>query len=904
MDIKLRSKGTLFIKHFADKAHPLYAAIERLLHSSDYANRHYLHLLHLVEEDDCQHALSKIDYQRCIASISSELPPHLFGRALRQFRHRYLLRIALREIAMLASTEESMASWSSCADVILLYTLHYCSQQLIPRYGQPRNEKGELVELYTLAMGKLGGNELNFSSDIDLIFAFSGAGYTDGQEPIANQHYFTKVVQQAIQLLQTITEDGFVFRVDLRLRPNGDSGPLVYTLAAMETYYQEQGRDWERYAMVKARPIRLDNTIEPWFQRLIIPFVYRRYVDFSVIESLRGMKAMIEREVQLNPMLDDIKRGRGGIREIEFIIQCFQLIRGGRLPSLRHTNAKEALTALKKEGLLAHTDALQKAYLFLRKLENAIQLQNDQQTHSLPTDPIKQAQLVCLLNEPNWERLINQLQQYQRIVGHSFHAVLSKEHVYQDEKRLLANQLISLWQGHIESTMAVNLLASLNFKEAQRCYQMLQAFRMSARCRRLSQAARIRLDHLMVLLLSELMHVEKTDSVLLQALRLLENIVGRSAYLALLTENVVVVKELLHWFAHSPFITSLLVSQPFLLEVLLDQQQSWAPQSLPPLKKLLQQKLSHCHEVELQEDMLRQFKLTNWLLAARAELYGHYDAVRIGQFLADVAEAIIHTVVDMAYQQLADRYPEINRIKSQFALLAYGKLGSREINYDSDMDLVFLHNASPEDENLVTRLTQKILHMLTTRSQTGFLYWVDTRLRPSGSAGLLVSHLDAFTDYQRSRAWTWEHQALLRARVVVGSQKIKRTFYQLKKDIVLKPRDKKQLSNEIKTMRLKIEQHADSNPIKHDPGGLLDLEFLTQFLVLAYPQACLIEETSTIGQLQQLYKAKVLTKAQFKSLTKAYCTYHQALHQQVLQPGKEPGRSEQEVVAISRVFME
>ena len=900
----LLPKGTLFSKNFSKFEHPLNVAVQHLLYVSDYAGQQICHLQALLQEDTCQSQLRKEDYEQLIASIPLDVPFHVFARALRHFRHRHLLRLLLRELASLASTEETMGAWSNAADALILHTIRYCEYQLVQRYGKPCCELGERVMLYVLAMGKLGGSELNFSSDIDLIFAFSTAGYTDGEQSITNQQYFSKVVQQMMRLLQDITEDGFVFRVDLRLRPNGESGTLVCTLAAMETYYQEQGRDWERYAMVKARPISVGTETNSWFYRLITPFVYRRYVDFSVIESLRTMKGMIEREIQLNPMLDDIKRGRGGIREVEFIIQCFQLIRGGRLPHIQQQNAMTALRALKQERLLAHTVALQHAYLFLRKLENAIQMLNDQQTHSLPLGEVKQAQLAFAMGKDSWGQLLTKLHQYQRIISHAFHAVLSRVNVYQDERRQLANQLGSVWQGHIEDTMAIHLLASLKFKHPERCYQMIHAFRHSPRCRRISQAARMRLDHFMVLLLSELTRVQETDGVLLHVLNLLENIVGRSAYLALLTENPLALQELLHWFAHSPFIASLLVSQPFLLEVLVDQGQTWQPQSRQQLEHLLQAQLAHCVEPELQEDLLRQFKLRCWLLAARAELYGQCDALQIGLFLADVAQVIIAEVLASACQHLSVRHPDIMRVKSHFAIVAYGKLGSREMNYDSDVDLVFLHTVQPQDEGLVTRLTQKILHMLTIRSQTGILYAVDTRLRPSGAAGLLVSHLDAFMEYQRLHAWTWEHQSLLRARVLFAGAQVRRAFIQLKMDVLLIPRDKQVLRDEVQGMRVKIDKHMGRNAIKYDAGGLLDLEFLVQFLILAHPNQSFVRCTNTLAQLKQLRDLHSVSNIQFAKLKRAYRHYHRAMHQNVLQPGPiESDKQHADVVSISHVLM-
>nr|HAT8712712.1 bifunctional [glutamate--ammonia ligase]-adenylyl-L-tyrosine phosphorylase/[glutamate--ammonia-ligase] adenylyltransferase [Legionella jordanis] len=876
----LENRLSAYQRDFAEQDLP--KAFELLIGTSDYACRHINILKELLISKEWQGFLSFNEFQSALATLNTQ-SMQSFGQALRRFRHKHLLRLILRELAGLASTEDSMLEWSNCADAIILKTLEFCEQELQRRYGQPCDAHGKSCALFCLAMGKLGGRELNYSSDIDLIFAFSASGWTNGDEIISNQQYYSKVVQAFIQILQTISPDGFVFRVDLRLRPNGDSGALVSSLSAMETYYQEQGRDWERYAMIKARLIG-DSVEEPnhWFHRLITPFVYRRYVDFSVIESLRSMKAMIEREVQLNPRLDDIKRGFGGIREIEFVIQNIQLIRGGRFPQLREQNTLKALARLKQLNLLSHTNALKQAYLFLRKLENTIQSQNDQQIHSLPKDEVKQAQIAIAMGYSNWQVLLNRLEQFQRIISAAFRSVLAKADPYQDEKRVLANQLMSLWQGHVETTMAINLLVSLGFDKAERCYQMIHAFRHSARCRRLSQAARLRLDRFMVLLLSELGTRPNTENLLLKVIQMLENIVGRSSYLALITENPPVLQELLHWFGHSPFITSILLNHPFLLEVLLDQEQDWRLPSRKQLEENLTQLLAHTTESEQQEEALRQFKWMNWLSAARAEVYGCYPAIRVSRFLSTVAEVVVARVLNLASERLSLRYPQMPKIKSNFAVVAYGKLGSREMNYNSDLDLVFIHSTHADEEGLVTRLTQKILHMLTTRSQSGILYSVDTRLRPSGEAGLLVSHIDAFSEYQRHHAWTWEHQALIRARFLTGSLKIQQQFKRLRQDILMTSREESLLRDEVLAMRIKIHKHSSGDEIKYGPGGLIDIEFLVQFLVLTHSNASLLRSTNILSLLQALYGMKALTRTQFIQLRAAYQHFHQQLHEDIL----------------------
>jgi glutamate-ammonia-ligase adenylyltransferase len=899
----IESKSSFIAKHGLDLVHPLNQSVKKLLLVSDYACRQVGLLKKLLMNDECSTFLSREDYFWAVKKIDLNVSQANFGRELRYFRHTHFLRLLLLELAELGTTEQVMKSWSDCADALILHTLAYCQQSLALDFGIPCDLEGNEVLLLTLAMGKLGGRELNYSSDIDLIFAYTAVGETNGKERIENQQYFNKVIQKFSQLLHQVTSDGFVFRVDLRLRPYGESGTLVSSLPLMESYYQEQGRDWERYAMVKARVISESITqVHPWFERLILPFVYRRYVDFSVIESLRSMKAMIEREVQLCPRLDDIKRGKGGIRELEFVIQNFQLIRGGRLPSLQKQSTLDALSALKQERLLHHSDALRQAYLFLRQLENALQSLNDQQTHSLPDDPAKQIQITQAMGYSSWKDLLAKLHQYQRIISYAFHGVMGKVDYYEDKKRLLANQLLTLWQGHVETTMAINLLASLGFVNAEHCYRMIHTFRHAPRCRRLSQGARMRLDRFMVLLLTELTQVKNTDEVLLQVIHLLENIVGRSAYLALLTENSQVLTELLFWFAHSSFITSLLVNQPFLLEVLLDQDQGWRPQSRRQLQKSLFKLLTHYQDVEAKEEVLRQFKLTNWLKAARAELYGFRSSVRIGKFLADLAQVIVSQVLIISNEQLSLRYPEIKKIKSRFAIVAYGKLGSREMNYSSDLDLVFLHTVKPNDESLMTRWTQKMLHMLTTRSQFGILYSVDTRLRPSGSAGLLVSHLDAFVTYQKKQAWTWEHQALLKARILTGNSKIKHNFLALKKEVLSLPRNKLALKREVLAMRIKIDQHHDADFLKHTSGGLLDLEFLIQFLILDLANPLLAHVTHPLSQLKYLFTAGVLNRKHYTLLTRAYRHYHHLLHLDLLCPGNAP--SERIHHQISSIYQE
>lgn len=867
------------LSEFADcsEASALWAALS----CSGYARRHQRILADVMRDATVSRYYEYSQYDEALLQYSKEQSIQAYGKTLRYFRHYHMLRLWLRELAGYADTIETMSSWSDCAEVIIMHALSFCEQELALRYGIPQNPQMEKSVLFTLGMGKLGGHELNFSSDIDLIFVYSEGGQTSGPSIIDNQQYFSTLVQRFVHLLQDNTVDGFVFRVDLRLRPFGDSGPVAISKTALETYYQEQGRDWERYAMVKARV--LGKTQEQWFDTLILPFVYRRYVDYSVIESLRSMKAMIERELRQNPRFEDIKRGKGGIREIEFIIQNVQLIRGGRLLPIRQRNAVAAINALAKQGLLDRSQVLEQAYLFYRKLENVLQIQEDEQRHHLPKDAERLQQISRVMGFEDSERLQQRIQQYQRIVSHLFQAVLGEAASFEDDNRVFIRQLSNLWQGHVEENMAVNWLTSMGFQAAERCYKLLQSFRHSARVRRLSQTATIRLDRFMIRLLPALRHKKYSDEILLRLIHLLEKIVGRSAYLALLAENPSVLEETIEWFEISPFISNLLIHNPFLLEVLVDFEAAWRPWSRSQLNEMLDKELSMCSDEEQAQECFRQFKLKCTLMIARSELSGKVTAIRAGRFLADLAQVLVKSLCQSAIRQLSERYPELAQQASKFSVVAYGKAGSREMNYDSDLDLVFLHRMPVSMEPVINRLTQKILHILTVRTQSGVLYSVDTRLRPSGSAGLLVSPLEAFVQYQQQQAWVWEHQALLKARVFYGTNIFSQHLYHLKRQIIINSSQRPELLESVQSMRTRVGYSMDASDIKHIPGGLLDLEFLLQYQVLAYGDPMLARYTNSFSILQQLYARACLKPGEFACLKEAYQKYHHCLHQQILQ---------------------
>lgn len=863
------------------EGHPLYSALLELMPFSQFTCQQMQHLIHLLQHDRGITTMVAADYRHLLDQLDLSMAQQSFSQQLRIIRHQQMLRLLLRELAGFSDIEQTLRSWSDFADMAIKKTLDYAIYQLSQKYGLPRGNEQKKSYLVTLAMGKLGGQELNFSSDIDLVFTFDKHGETDGPQSITTQEFFIKVVQLFSQIMQQKSHDGIVFRVDLRLRPHGDSGSLVPSMASLETYYQEQGRDWERYAMVKARlvdttlPLKLRKAVDA----MIIPFVFRRYVDFSVIESLRGMKALIEREIELNPRLDDIKRGKGGIREIEFVVQSAQIIRGGRLPQLRVQSTLAALTLLKHHKLLERCEALRQIYLFFRQLENLLQVRGDLQTHTLPEDEDSLLLLATLMRFEDVPSFAKRLEQYQRIVTQIFLSFLGKQPSFEDDKRVAIKQIENLWEGHIEMQMAMHLLESLSYDDSKRCYHLINDFRQSHRVRRLSQLSRMRLGKLMVMIISDLSQLNKQASILLRLIHLLENIVGRSAYLALLTENPHAIQTLIQCIAKSEFISQLIVQYPFLLEALLET--SYSTLKLPSRNELYQtltERMTFADNDERQIEIIKQFKLENWLLVARIMLKHNIPVIRVGRFLADIAQVIVDKLVQLAVEQLVEKHPRLQRLAASFAVLSYGKAGSRELNFDSDLDLVFVHNFPRNDETIAIRLSQRLIHMLTTRSQTGVLYAVDTRLRPSGSAGLLVSHWDAFSQYQQSQAWIWEHQALLKARVFYGNRRYRTRLLQLKQSIISQPQDKQKLAKAVKEMRDKVGYESDDKKdIKKSPGGLLDIEFLVQYLVLCSNDVGLCKYTHTMSLIQHLYNRGDIGREKYICLKSAWQKAHRQL---------------------------
>ncbi len=780
-----------------------------------------------------------------------------FMRRLRDCRQQAMLDWLLRDVNDRVGVADLTRELSCFADAAIAAALHYAGTELKAVHGEPVGEEsGQPQQLCVIAMGKLGAGELNLSSDIDLIFTYPEAGETTGPRVISNQEFFVRLGQKIVHLLDTVTEDGFVFRVDMRLRPWGDGSAMASSFSAMETYYERHGREWERYALIKARVCAGDVARGQELMQTLRPFVFRRYLDFGAFESLREMKSMIEREVRRSGMDNNIKLGRGGIREVEFIAQAFQLIRGGVDKRLQQRELLPVLQLLGETGLLPETAvvALREAYLFLRRVEHRIQGMHDRQTQELPTAADEQWRLAASLGFTGWPAFMTTLEHHRTAVDAHFRNVIVAREDGNDE----AAAGVALWSAVDEELPS--LLRAQKFKEPEASAALLLDLRGGRQIRVLQSVGRERLDKLMPLLLQECARHEEPDVALSRCLPLVESVLRRSAYMMLLVENPAALKRLVDLCAASPWIAEELTRYPVLLDELLNAQTLFAPPQKHEIEAELRQVLVRLPEDDLEAQMeaLRIFKKGQVLRVAASDITGTLPLMKVSDYLTWLAEAVLEEVLWLAWRGLTARHGRPVRADGlpcdpDFIVVGYGKLGGLELGYGSDLDLVFVHDGSPDGEtdgerpidnaSFFARLGQKIIAMLTTATAAGQIYEVDMRLRPSGNAGMLVSSLRAFRLYQEETAWTWEHQALVRARVVAGDPRLATAFEAERHLILEKLRDLPQLRQEVVEMRDKMRGHLSSEApgkkgqgfdLKQDRGGIVDIEFMVQYAVLAW----------------------------------------------------------------------
>jgi glutamate-ammonia-ligase adenylyltransferase len=767
-------------------------------------------------------------------------------RALRRLRQRVFAALMVRDLGGKAPLAEVVDTMTALADLVTNHALDFLHRLLAAQFGEPLDQQGRPQRLLVIGMGKLGGGELNVSSDVDYIFVYpedgETAGTPDGGKRIDVFDFFTRLGKRLIAAIAEITGDGQVFRVDMRLRPNGESGALVASLASLEYYFVGQGREWERYAWIKARVMNDGDNLQPQWLAVLHnvsrPFVYRKYLDFGAINAMRDLHAQIRREVARRDRAEHIKLGPGGIREIEFIAQVFQLIRGGRDAALRVRPTLEVLSLLAARSLLSAESEreLAEAYEFLRRLEHRLQYVEDAQTHRLPTDEAERERIARSMGFADWPAFFVVLENHRRRVARHFDEVFS-------DPREGAHTLDGLWFEQIDGDKALKTAGDLGFLQPAAMLERLHAFRQSAKYHQLDVQIRERLDSIGPRLIEAAAATRTPDATWQRCLDLVETISRRGAYLALLQQHPQALTKVAEIIGSSAWAAAYLIRHPILLDEVIDprlydQATDWAG-----FQRELDARLaSESGDTEREMDILREEYHAQVFRLLAQDIAGLQTVERLADHLTRLADIVLQTTLDLCWKRLRDRHPHPAETPG-FAVIAYGKLGGKELAYGSDLDLVFLHDdpAAGAGE-LYARLVQRLNTWLNSRTSAGMLFETDFRLRPNGDAGLLVHSVEAFREYQLSKAWVWEHQALTRARFCAGDPAVGERFEAIRREILRQRRDLGKLRSEVLDMRRRMlgahASHSDEVfDVKQDPGGLTDVEFIVQFLILGHAHA-------------------------------------------------------------------
>ena len=860
------------------------AGVAHLCDGSLWAQRLLTKDTNLLDDLLQNHAkvYSTVEMQQFLesASINDEI---LLKKSLRQLRQCVILRIMYRDLNGLADLNEVITTTTNLAEFSLNIAVKHHQVWLESKYGKPL-AKNIAQALIVVGMGKLGGAELNVSSDIDLIFAYEDDGETDGAESISNQDFFTKLAKKLITTLDDVTEDGFVFRVDMRLRPFGSEGVLVSSFDALEDYYQNNGREWERYAWIKGRVVvGLQGNVE----KLLKPFIYRKYLDYNALASMRDLKLQIHRDVMQKAQQDNIKLGRGGIREIEFIAQVFQLIRGGRDASLQIKSTLSVLKLLKNKGLLVKktVSELSKAYTFLRNLEHRLMYVEDAQTQELPKTDEAKVRIAKAMNYTDWAAFLTDLDAHRKIVAEHFDATFSEKS--QTQSQLEISTETAIWQGTIEKEVALKVLFDKGYSDAEQTLSRLQMLRASNRYQQLPELSRQRFDALMPLVIRHAAQTENADDTLLRTIILLESICRRASYLALLTEFPEALKLVIRLCAASPWLAQYLAAHPILLDELLDTQTLYAAPDFVQMAAELSKKMADLDgDVEAQMDAMRHFKHATTLRFAAQDVAAKLQLETLSDYLSALADTIFAVSLQTIWQSLQFKHIETPK----FAVIGYGKLGGKELGYVSDLDVIFLYDdVAPQASEVYARFAQRINNWFNSLTSAGLLYETDLQLRPDGNSGLLVSSVAAFREYQLNKAWVWEHQAITRARFVAGDAGIGEAFEKIRIEVLTQTRDVEKLKAEVLNMREKMRAAqifvANMFDLKHSIGGIIDVEFMVQYLVLAqakqYPQLNL--NIGNIGLLNMLGDLKIIDTKCAKKVADAYREYRKLIHLAKLQ---------------------
>ncbi len=814
------------------------------------------------------------------------------GAALRQLRQRVLLTLMERELAGAASLAEVCSTMTALAEVCIALALEALTPELEQTLGVPMSDSGERQELIVVGMGKLGGGELNVSSDIDLVFVYPEDGETrtaegTGKNSVSNHEFFIALGKRLITLLSAVTGEGFVFRVDMRLRPWGDPGPLAMSFDALEQYLVAQGREWERYAWIKGRAISGSEETRKALAALVRPFVFRKYLDYGAYGAMRELHAQIREEVERREMAGNVKLGPGGIREIEFIAQVFQLIRGGRESDLQIRPTLQVLALLGKRGLLSAEDVsvFSLAYDFLRRVEHRLQYLDDAQTHELPAADAEddRRRLAQSMGARTWAAFMRKLDAHRDAVAQRFEKIFGTHTHAQGQSG--RHELASLWTS-TEGREA--RLKALGFAEPDTAAARLASIQSGSRYQSLPESSRERVDALVPRLLERAARRPNPDATLARVLDLVETVSRRAAYLALMDEHPVALDRLTELVSASPWAAEYLNRHPVLLDELLDTRLLMAKPDWRAAGRALRRQLMELdHDAERQMDMLRESHHTQLFHLLLQDLAGALSVEALADHLADLADLLLQVTLELCWIQLRERSPDLPP-EPRFAVIAYGKVGGKELGYASDLDLVFLYDDSEEqDENTVAayaRLGQRINTWLNSRTAAGQLFETDMRLRPDGASGLMVSSMSAFRRYQREAAWTWEHQALTRARFCAGEAAIGAAFEEERRAILCKQRDLAKLAEEVRNMRNTMtEGHPNRSELfdlKHDRGGMVDIEFIVQYLVLAHAHRHeqLARNDGNIALLGYAAKLKLIDAGLATQVQEAYRVYRRRQH--------------------------
>ncbi len=832
-------------------------------------------------------------------------------KALRYFRNRHMLCIAFRDLSFYSPLDDLLEYLSALADRLIQCAMQWHYDALAKLHGCPLDEHGSPMPMVAFAMGKLGARELNYSSDIDLILSYEHDGETTGGKPLTHHEFFLKLAQRFYQSLNRVMVDGFVFRVDLRLRPYGNSGPLVMSFSAMEDYYQTQGREWERYAMIKARPVGMNIDAGKRSLSLLKPFVYRRYLDFGAIQSLRELKVMIDREVARRDRQHDLKLGPGGIREIEFIAQVFQLMRGGQDVSLQDRSTPLILRKLAEKQYMQETDIghLIRAWQFLRTAENHIQEMNDRQEHALPANEEDRNRLAVSMNFNTWQEFYAVLSNHRQHVQHCFDQIFAERE--DDDSSPIKIYWLSISESDPDAAAEedIELLGELGYREPKRLHQQLVSFKIQGVYTRLSAQGKLLCDGLIPALLNESCRLDDPDEAIRRLLSVIIVIARRESYLSLLLEESSARSQLGKLCVASLWVTETIARNPMLLDELIDHRTLYSPPDRQALNSEIDRLLVSLEQddVEMQMDRLRYFKQAQQLRIAAADIAGAMPLMKVSDHLTWIAEHLLQVILELAWSDMSSRYGcptcvvQGENRKAGFAIIGFGKLGGIELGYGSDLDLVFLHDScgsqqvtdgeKPLDNSVFfTRVAQRLVHLLATLTPAGRLYEIDMRLRPNGQSGMLVSSLVAFEDYQQNDAWLWEHQALVKGRAICGDAAVCQEFDRIRGAILGRKRKKEVVRQEIFDMRRRMREELDRSEeggfdLKQGAGGIVDIEFMVQYAVLseAHDRSELAACSDTIRILESAIRIGWLDGDRGCRLIEIYQQYRSVIHRRILQ---------------------